>query len=227
VGKRFSGGYRLRRVTHTLDGSGYRTDFEVTQRAASSLLQLLRRSVVDQPSPHRQDPSPGVAIGTVESVDPLTYQAEVAFPWFSDNGETTTAACATTMAGTGSGAFFLPDPGDQVVVAFEQGDFGRPVVLGSLWAHLHAKPVTTLDGSNAIRRIRTKAGHTITLDDTTAAEQIVIEDRAGSTVTLNADGTVAITAVRDIELNAAGEIRLNATDVRVSVINKMDVSRSP
>ncbi|MGN9907817.1 phage baseplate assembly protein V [Phytohabitans sp. LJ34] len=224
VGRRFSGGYRLRRVTHTLDGGGYRTDFEVTQRAASSLLQLVRRSVVDQPSPNRPEPSPGVAIGTVESVNPLTYQAEVAFPWFSDSGETTTAACATPMAGAGSGAFFLPDPGDQVVVAFEQGDFGRPVVIGSLWDQLRGKPVTTLDGTNSIRRIRTKAGHTITLDDSTAAEQIVIEDRAGSTVTLAADGTVSITAMRDIELNAAGEIRLNAIDVKVKVANRMDVS---
>ena len=93
-------------------------------------------------------------------------------------------------------------------------------------ASARAAPVTTLDGSNAIRRIRTKAGHTITLDDTTAAEQIVIEDRAGSTVTLNADGTVAINAIRDIELNAPGEIRLNAAKVAVKVATTMDVSRS-
>lgn len=225
VGKRFSGAYRLRRVTHTLDGGGYRTDFEITQRSASSLLQLVRKSVVDQPPPNRQERSYGVAIGKVESVNPLTYQAEVNFPWFSDSGETTTAACATTMAGAGRGAFFLPDRDDQVLVAFEQGDFAKPVVIGSLWDQIGGKPVTTLDPSNSIRRIKTKAGHTITLDDTTAAEQIVIEDKAGSTVTLNSDGSVAITAKTNIELNApAGEVRLNAQNVRVKVAGTMDVS---
>lgn len=225
VGKRFSGAYRLRRVTHTLDGGGYRTDFEVTQRATSGVLQLLRKSVVDDPPPNRQQRARGVAIGKVESVNPLTYEAEVTFPWFSDSGETTTAPCATAMAGAGTGTYFPPEAGDQVLVAFEQGDFGKPMVIGSIWDQVGGKPVTSLDPSNPIRRIKTKAGHTITLDDTTAAEQIVIEDKAGSTVTLRSDGTVTISAVRDIELNApTGEIRLNALNVKVKVGGTMDVS---
>ena len=32
VGKRFSGTYRVRKVTHTIDGSGFTTSFEITQR---------------------------------------------------------------------------------------------------------------------------------------------------------------------------------------------------
>ena len=51
VGKRFSGTYRIRKVTHTIDDSGYRTSFEVTQRSGTSFLPLLRKSLQETPSP--------------------------------------------------------------------------------------------------------------------------------------------------------------------------------
>lgn len=226
VGKRFSGTYRLSRVTHSLDGGGYRTDFQVTQRAGSTLLQLLRKATVETPSPNREQPVTGVVIGTVVGVDPKNYQVDVNFPWFSDKKETITATCTTMMAGAGRGAFFLPDPDDQVLVAFENGSFARPFVIGSVWDRIRGTAVSEASATNAIRRIKTKAGHTITFDDTANAEQIMVTDKAGSTVILNNDGNVVITATKDLELNAReGEIRLNAKDVRVRVDpGTMDVS---
>ena len=43
--KRFSGTYRLRKVTHRIDGNGFRTDFSITQSGHSSLLGLLRKKL--------------------------------------------------------------------------------------------------------------------------------------------------------------------------------------
>ena len=37
------------------------------------------------------------------------------------------------MAGPDMGFYALPEKGDQVLVAFEQGDLSQPYVLGSLW----------------------------------------------------------------------------------------------
>jgi uncharacterized protein involved in type VI secretion and phage assembly len=138
------------------------------------------------------------------------------------------------MAGANKGAYFLPEIGDEVLVAFEHGDLSSPVVLGSLWNGKAPPPEKNIDGLNNIRLIKTKSGHTLTFDDTTGQEKIVIQDMAGSQVTLNGDGTVTISARQGLTLQAtngnltleamSGNIALNANNVNVSVTGTMDVS---
>ena len=41
--------------------------------------------------------------------------------------------------GVSNAAWFSPEPGDQVLVAFQSGDARRPVVLGSVW-NPHDRP---------------------------------------------------------------------------------------
>lgn len=43
------------------------------------------------------------------------------------------AAIWAPVLGHGS-RVFVPDPGDEVVVAFEAGDAAMPIVIGTLWA---------------------------------------------------------------------------------------------
>ena len=76
------------------------------------------------------------------------------------------APCARPMAGKGMGFYAVPEKGEQVLVAFEHGDLSRPYVLGSLWSAKQPPPVTDPTGTNAKRVIRSRAGHTITFDDT-------------------------------------------------------------
>lgn len=47
------------------------------------------------------------------------------------------------------GVVQLPEPGDEVLVAFEQGDLSRPYVVGSLWGGKDKAPPT--GGSNDTR----------------------------------------------------------------------------
>ncbi len=228
VGRRFSGTYRLTRVTHTLDGSGYQTSFEVTQRAGGALLSLLRRSLTESPSPDRAEPVQGVVIGRVVSVDPTACTAQVNLPDHDDD-DTVTAVCTGFLAGAGRGAFFLPAAGDQVLVAFEHGALGRAFVIAGLWDEVGGSPVPDAPATNTVRRLRTAAGHSVTFDDTAGQERITVQDKAGSTVVLHPDGTVSLTARKDLELAAPdGEIRMSARDVRVvlGAGGTMDVSRS-
>jgi phage protein D/phage baseplate assembly protein gpV len=218
LGKRFSGSYRLKHVTHTMDGSGYRTSFEVTQRAGAHLLPTLRKSIAETPSPNKEPPIFGVVVGKVsDNVDKMGLgRVKLTFPWLSDSHESDWARCATPMAGSGTGTYFLPDVGDEVLVAFQHGDIKKPVVLGSLWNGLHQPPLKHLDRLNRLRQIKTKSGHTLTFDDTPGAEQIEIKHKLGSFLTMKADGSVNI--------SAKGDLSIDAVNVKVKVTGTMDVS---
>jgi uncharacterized protein involved in type VI secretion and phage assembly len=194
VGKRFSGQYRLKKVTHTIDDHGYRTRFEVSQRDGTGLLPLLRKKIAELAPPNEVKTVDGVAVAKVtNNVDPEARgRVKLSFPWFSDDYESDWTRCATPMAGSGVGTYFLPDVGDEVLVAFTQGDFNAPVVLGGLWNGVARPPLTVPNPRNLVRLIKTKAGHTITIDE---LQGIVIKDQAGNTITLDSKtGKIQITS---------------------------------
>jgi uncharacterized protein involved in type VI secretion and phage assembly len=87
------------------------------------------------------------------------------------------AELATLMAGNGYGTAFIPDIGDEVLVAFEAGDLERPFVIGALWGAGARAPT----GSGAAKIIRTRCGATITIDD--ARCEIRIEALGGIRLT--------------------------------------------
>ena len=60
-------------------------------------------------------------------------RVQVKFPWLSDTIESGWERCTTPMAGSNIGLYFLPEVGDEVLVAFEQGNLSKPVIVGSLW----------------------------------------------------------------------------------------------
>ena len=230
VGKRFSGMYRLRKVTHSIGDNGYRTSFEVTQRGGTVLLSLLRKSIVEKPSPNSRERFYGVAVAKVEAnhVDPTEgpplARVKVSYPWLSDKVESGWARCASPMAGSGTGLFLLPEIGDEVLVAFEHGDLAKPIVLAGLWNGKHLPPVSNLTGKNYVRLLKTAAGHEIRLDDTPGAGKLSLKDMAGSEIVMKADGSVAITAMTSLTIKATGAITLDAASVDVKVKIAMNVS---
>jgi phage baseplate assembly protein V len=219
VGKRFSGTYRVRKVTHQLDSAGLRTDFAITQRGHSSLIGLLREQAVQVPAPNRAEKFYGLRIGeVVDNYEPGDHQAplgrvKVAIKEISGRQVTTWAPCARPAAGPGSGFYALPDNGDQVVVAFRNGDFDQPVVLGSLWNAANAPPERNADKHNSRRVIRTPAGHTIAFDDSSEAKSLTVRDAKGSKVVMDsATGAVSVTAAGDLTISATGSITISAKD---------------
>ncbi|MEU6885638.1 phage baseplate assembly protein V [Streptomyces viridosporus] len=220
VGKRFSGTYRLRKVTHRIDDGGFMTDFSISQGGHSSLLGLLRKEIAEEPSPNRTEPFYGVVVAVVEdnhevaAIPPKTPlgRVKVSFPGLSDRFTSSWAPCANPTAGNGTGLYWLPEIGDQVLVAFELGDLSKPYVIGGLWNTRRPPPATNMDGTNSTRVIRSRAGHTITFDDSKAGGELVIKDGGhGSTIKLDAtDGSLTISAARDLKITAGGSITLAA-----------------
>jgi phage protein D/phage baseplate assembly protein gpV len=232
VGRRFSGTFRARKVVHRIDGSGFRTSFSITQRSHSSLLGLLRKKIVEEPPPNRAERFYGVVVGRVEnnrealSLPPATPigRVKVSYPGLSPTVTSGWAPVARPMAGKNMGFFALPEEGEQVLVAFENGDLGKPYVIGSLWSDQAPPPATNATGTNPTRVIRSRAGHTITFDDTADVGKLVVADARGSSITLDAvTGAVSIDAVGQLTLTAGTGITLSVTGGRTITVDALTV----
>ena len=92
-------------------------------------------------------------------------RVKVTFPWLSSDDESNWARVAAPMAGNNRGTYFLPEVGDEVLVAFDHGDVRLPYVLGALWNGQDAPPRDNSDGKNTERVIRSRAGHELVFND--------------------------------------------------------------
>jgi hypothetical protein len=90
------------------------------------------------------------------------------------------------MAGAKRGTYFFPEPGDEVVVAFESGDTNLPVILGAVWNNNdHPPDEAKQSPENNIRTIVSRSGHELTFDDTGGSEKITLRTQGGQTLTLD------------------------------------------
>ena len=71
----------------------------------------------------------GIVLGTVidnKDMDGLG-RVKLNFPWMDSNYKSIWAPVATIMSGNDRGAFFLPENGDEVIVAFDHGDLDSSI----------------------------------------------------------------------------------------------------
>jgi len=163
-------------------------------------------------------------------------RVKVRYPWSAESDESYWARTMSFMAGKERGAFFLPDVGDEVLIAFEHGDIEHPVVLGALWNGKDKPPEKNTDGKNNIKKIRSRSGHElifnddkssgkekievhtagghqILLDDSKGKEKITIKDKSGNTIEIDSvKNEIKIKSSMSISLEAQTiEIKANAT----------------
>lgn len=124
----FAGQWTLTRARHEIDYGRYRTRFEVSGRHDRTLLGLTAGPARTDDRVH------GVVCGIVSNTgDPLGKgRVKVILPWLSPEYESNWACVVQPGAGARSGALFLPEPEDEVMVGFEYGDLQRPYVLGGI-----------------------------------------------------------------------------------------------
>jgi uncharacterized protein involved in type VI secretion and phage assembly len=121
-------------------------------------------------------------------------RVKIQFPWF-DGGATVTEWCRVSQlyAGGGYGSVFVPEKGDEVLVAFVHGDMRFPIVLGGLYNGVDKPPTARTDGRDQ-KIIRTKAGHEVLLDD--GNKEIRVTTAEGGTVTVTATGEIRLKAAK-------------------------------
>ena len=157
----------------------------------------------------------GVMIGIVtnnEDPDGLG-RVKLRFPWLSEEHESNWARVLSPMAGNDRGLYTLPEVDDEVLVAFEHGRVEFPYVLGSLWNGKDKPPGQNDGGKNNVRALKSRSGHTISLDDTDGEEKIEIVDAQGkeSIVFNTAENTITITAEKDVVIESKnGKVQITA-----------------
>lgn len=143
------------------------------------------------------------------------------FPWLAEEADSDWAKVACLMAGKERGACFLPEIGDEVLVAFEHGDVHHPYVLGALWSSEDKPCEMNQDGKNNIRKIRSRSGHELIFCDNHEAgqEKIELHTRAGHKILMSdATGGEKI-EVRD--KSGANSILIDSVKGEISVESQM------
>jgi phage protein D len=210
VGQRFGGTYFVTRALHVYRASEqYTTYFSVSAHHQSELLALLN------PEPQRALIS-GLVVGVVtDNQDPNgDGRVKVRFPSLSKTETSDWARVVAVGGGAQRGIEFLPEVDDEVLVGFELGDVHFPYVLGGLWNGHDAPPTRSnqlISGGKVQKRIiRSRTGHTITLDDSEGGS-VSIVDKNGNKVVLDSQAnTLTIEVKGDATLKAQGNMTLQA-----------------
>lgn len=125
------------------------------------------------------------------------------------------ARVATMMAGLNRGTWFIPEVGDEVLVAFERGDMKVPYVIGALW-NAKSRPPAAGNADDA-KLIRTRSGMTVRIQDN--SNSLVLETPAGQRITLE-DGPDSVR----IEDSSGNSVKMESSCVTVTASAKLTVN---
>jgi uncharacterized protein involved in type VI secretion and phage assembly len=145
----------------------------------------------------------GVVIGIVRERDDEDGQGrgKVDYPWLPGRPRSPWTPIAAPLAGGSRGACFMPEIDDEVLVAFEQGQFEHPYIVGFLWNGVDRPPIT----DPAHRVIVTPGGNELRFDDTEDDQRVTLSTAAGQRLELVDDGGVVV-------LRTFGDHRLELSD---------------
>lgn len=232
AGSTFSGRWTVTSACHTFNADGYRTTLALGAEATGAAPARTRPA-------DRGATARGPVVGLVSDVaDPAALgRVRVRLPWLSDHYVSDWARVVQPGAGPDRGLLLLPEVDDEVLVAFEQGDERRPLVLGGLHngqdpPPLAAGDVDDDDGNVRARGLVSRLGHRLVLDDgsdqpgitlATGKEniRIVLDDEertltveVGGDVMVHADGDASVSG-RSVRMSGEKELVLSAPSVTV------------
>ena len=127
---------------------------------------------------------------------------QVQMAWQKNNSESTPWIRMTNPhAGGGKGMYFVPEIGEEVLVAFEAENAEKPFVLGAMYNGNESSGYNTEGNDQKV--IHTRSGTKIIMND--AIGSVFIEDPSGNTWMMDGKG--------NINVNAPNTISMNATDI--------------
>jgi uncharacterized protein involved in type VI secretion and phage assembly len=226
VGAPFCGKYTLTHTRHVFaPHHEYLTHFTVSGRQERSLLGLISMGGTNGSASAGGPPVTGVVIAQVtNNEDPNQLgRVKLSFPWLSEDYESDWARVAHLGAGPSSGAAWLPEVGDEVLVAFEFGEVRRPYVVGGLW-NGSDKP-THLEGIFDHGRLKqrgfvSRRGHKVLfLDDAQKSGITLLSsdgklkvnlDETGGQIEISCQGKVKVSSMESMTLESQQDIAIRA-----------------
>ncbi len=195
---------------HEFGAGAYRTHFECSGRQDRSLHGVIANSMSGSSGGASRAPGVVVAIVTNNEDPDKLGRVKLKFPWLSDDAESWWARLVVPGAGPESGMVWIPEPGDEVLVAFEMGDFSRPYVVGGLWNGVD-KPLlgdNLFDAGKVTRRgFMSRLGHKFVFFD---------GDNKSGVALISADGKlkVSLNATKNqIHIAAENEVLIEAKKI--------------
>jgi len=254
LGDRFSGDHLISGVLHTISDGNWVTDVYM---GISPYWFTEEPDVMAPPAAGLLPGARGLLNGTVKKMyeDPDSqYRILVDVPLFDTNGEGIWARLANFYSTNGAGAFFLPEPGDEVILGFINEDPRYPVILGSMYSSSKLKPFTGLDPvqKNSLKAIVSRSGISVQFDDENIVytvntpakntmiisdkdKKITIKDQHSNSIEMSADG-ITIKSPKDITVEADQTLTLKGKqgvkisssggDVEVSGVNIKETAQS-
>ncbi|PST81592.1 type IV secretion protein Rhs [Pedobacter yulinensis] len=175
------GKFLVTSIHHHIDGTGkYSNSFQAVVASTERLLVKDKK----RPRPDMQ------LANVVDNNDPQGQgRVKVQFKWATQNNEPTEwlrvmapDAGSSDKVGTNRGMVSVPETGDQVVVAFEEGNIARPIVMGSVF---HGKSGGGGGSGNNNKSLTSKSGNTVKLDD---GAGVTVQDKDGNVISLDGAG---------------------------------------
>ena len=239
VGDHFEGQYTLSGARHVFGENGYRTHFVVSGRQDRSLLGLASLGASNGHASAGGQPINGVVMAIVtDNNDPNnTARVKLKFPWLDDSYESDWARLAQLGAGPNSGAVWIPEVNDEVLVAFEHGDIRRPYVVGNLYNGVD-KPNEgsgLFDNGKVKRRgfISRKGHKFIFFDDPSKAGMAFISsdgklkislNETNSEIHISSQGKVHVESQQDMTLESKANLNLKEQQgIKLEAGNSLDL----
>jgi len=231
LGGRFNGDAWVSGVHHSLAEGLWRTTVDIG--LSPSWFAATAAQVPAPGASGQLPPMNNVQTGVVKQIDSDPdgeFRVLVTLPLLQASDGAVWARFGSFYASNGIGSNFYPEIGDEVVLAFLNGDPRYPVILGSLYSKANPPPyppATGGDGApNDIKSFMTKskmhidfiehlpkmllttpASQSIAIDDD--AGSIVVSDKNGNTITMDSSG-ITLKSASDITLTATGSIKMTA-----------------
>ncbi|MGQ7853672.1 type VI secretion system Vgr family protein [Pedobacter sp. WC2501] len=207
------GKFLITSIKHHIDENGkYHNNFE--GKVATTERILVKNFQKPQPDMQLAD--------VIDNNDPQGQgRIKVKFKWEClTNDVTEWLRVVTPSAGVGDrgnnrGYFAIPEIDDQVMIAFEEGNVARPVVMGSVYhsASVNSSPLV----KNHLKSIITRSGHLLEFDDSDGTQGIKLTDIHQNVIHIDTKGN-------NITITALENMTLNCKNMQINVQENMDVS---
>jgi uncharacterized protein involved in type VI secretion and phage assembly len=239
VGQPFEGRYTLSGTRHDFSPDhGYQTSFTASFESERSLYGLATGTGSGSPSPLT-----GVVSAIVTNTkDPDQLgRVKVKFPVLSDTYESWWARVVQVGAGAKRGSVWLPEVGDEVLVAFSQDSMQQPYVLGGVF-NGQDKPdedwgdhVDGTDGKIKRRALVSRTGMVVEFLEGPDGEQLNVSTNGGkqrvslvqksqAAIQIVSEGPVEVTAKQDVTVKTdSGNVSMSGMKITLDAKSDLEL----